>query len=227
MSQEFLEAVKQGNQEEVERRLKLDPTLLQIKEDDLSPVMLAAYYQHPALASFLADKSLSLTIFEASATGKFNHVMRMLAREPKLVNAYAEDGFQPLGLACFFGHYEVVEYLVKAGASVNAHSQNDLKVTPLQSAVAARHSKIVALLLEHGADPNVRQEGGFTPLHAAAQNGDADIIRILLFGGAILNSKNDEGKTPFDLAAEAGNTKAKTLLGEGITRRFRVRRDPS
>ncbi len=227
MSQEFLEAIKQGDQEEVERRLKLDPTLLQIKENDLSPVMIAAYFQHPELASFLADKSLSLTIFEASATGKFNHVMRMLAREPKLVNAYAEDGFQPLGLACFFDHYEVAEYLVKAGASVNAHSQNELKVTPLQSAVAARHSKIVELLLEHGADPNVRQAGGFTPLHAAAQNGDADIIRILLFGGAVLNSKNDEGKTPFDLAAEAGHTKAKTLLGEGITRRFRVKRDPS
>jgi len=225
MSKEFFDAIKQGDREGVERRLKLDPGLINARDNGLSPILVAAYYQEPEIASFLADKAIVSTIFEASATGRLNHVMRLLARDPQLVNNYAEDGFQALGLACFFGHIEVAEYLVKGGAPINAPSRNELGAAPLQSAVAAGHAEIVRMLLKHGADPNVREQGGSTPLHAAAQNGDEDMIRILLFGGSDLNIKNDEGKTPLDLAMEAEHAKATLLLGEGITRRFRVKRD--
>ena len=61
----------------------------------------------PEIASFLADKTVALTIFEAAATGKINNILRLLARDPQLVNAYAEDGFQALGLACYFGHFDL------------------------------------------------------------------------------------------------------------------------
>jgi len=116
---------------------------------------------------------------------------------------------------------------VKAGASINSPSQNGLRAAPLQSAAAARHSRIVRMLLENGADPSVREQGGYTPLHAAAQNGDEESIRALIFGGADINIKSDDGKLPIDLAIEAGHAKAALLLEEGITRRFRVNRDPS
>jgi ankyrin repeat protein len=225
MSKEFFDAIKQGNREEVERRLKLDPGLIRAKDNDLSPILVAAYYQYPEIASFLADKTVALTIFEASATGKINHVMRLLARDPQLVNAYAEDGFQALGLACYFGHVEVAEYLVKAGAPINAPSRNELGAAPIQSAVAAGQTEIVRMLLKQGANPNVREQNGDTALHAAAQNADVDTIRLLLFGGADLNIKNDENKTPLDLALEAGHAQAALLLGEGITKRIKLRRE--
>ena len=77
------------------------------------------------------------------------------------------------------------------------------------------------MLLEHGADPNIREQGGFTPLHAAAQNGDEQMIRTLLFGGADLTIAGNDGKTALDLAMEAGHEKATLLLGEGITKRFK------
>jgi ankyrin repeat protein len=221
MSLSFFDAIKQGNRYEVERQLIVDPALIHVKDHGLSPILVAVYHNEPAIASFLADKTVVLTIFEAAATGKINHVIRLLARDPALVNAYAEDGFQPLGLACFFGHYDIAEYLVKAGASVNSSSRNGLKVAPLQSAAAGRHQKIVKLLLEHGADPNVREGNGFTPLHAAAQNDDVEIIRLLLLAGADLTIKSVNGQTAMDIAMDAGNEKATALLGEGVTKRFR------
>ncbi|MGZ9226348.1 MAG: ankyrin repeat domain-containing protein [Anaerolineales bacterium] len=230
MSAGFFEAIRQGDKQEVERRLRLSPSLIHARENDLSPILVAAYHHEPELASFLADKTVALTIFEASAAGKLNNIIRMLAREPQLVNTYAEDGFQPLGLACFFGHFEAAEYLVKAGAPINFPSRNGLKAAPIQSAAAAGHAKIVKMLLEHRADPNVREQGGYTPLHAAAQNGDEGMIRALLYGGADLNVKSNDGKTPLDLAREAGHTKAVTLLEEGITKRLKslkpLKRDP-
>src|SRR5258706_10760874 len=225
MSTEFFDAIKQGNKDEVERRLMLDPILIHAKEDGLSPIMLAAYFHEPKIASFLADKTVAINIFEAAATGKINNIIRLLAREPNLVSAYAADGFQPLGLACFFGHLDSAEYLVKAGAPINALSRNELRAAPIQSAAAGGYRKIVKMLLEHHADPNIREQGGYTPLHTAAQNGDDEMIRTLLFGGADLMLTSDDGKTALDLALAGGYEKASLLLGEGVTKRFMQKRD--
>lgn len=225
MSKEFFDAIKQGDMAEVERRLALDPVLIHARENGLSPIMVAAYHHEPVIASFLADKTVAITIFEAAATGKVNNVIRLLAREPTMVNAYTEDGFQPLGLACFFGHFDVAEYLVKAGANINSKSRNNLGAAPIQSAAAGRHRKIVKLLLDNGADPNTREQNGFTPLHAAAQNGDEEMLRTLLFGGADLTLTGKNGKTALDLAMEAGHEKATLILGEGITKRFHQKRE--
>jgi len=225
MSKDFFDAIKQGDMADVERRLKQDPVLIHARENGLSPILVAAYHHEPQIASFLADKTVAITIFEAAATGKINNVIRLLARDPNLVNAYSEDGFHPLGLACFFGHFDVAEYLVRAGASINSRSHNRLKAAPIQSATARGHRKIVKMLLDYGADPNIREQGGYTPLHAAAQNGDEDMIRVLLFGGADLTIASNNGKTAIDLAIEAGHEKATLLLGEGITKRFTQKRE--
>jgi len=225
MTTKFFDAIKQGNRDEVERRLNLDPGLIHAKEDGLGPIMVAAYHHQREIASFLADKTVAINIFEASATGKLNNIIRMLARDPQLVNAYADDGFQPLGLACYFDHLELAEYLVKAGAPINSPSRNELKAAPIQSAVAAGHERIVQLLLQLGADPNVREQGGYTPLHAAAQNGNVEMIRTLIYGGADLNIKSNDGKSPIDLAMDADDEKAVIILREGITKRLKLKRE--
>jgi ankyrin repeat protein len=221
MSIPFFEAIKQGNHYEVERQLIFNPSLIRSKEDGLSPVMVAAYHGQQEIALFLASKTVTLTIFEAAAIGKIGSIVRLLARDPQLVSTYSEDGFQPLGLACYFGHFEVAEYLVKAGAPINSVSHNQLKAAPIQSAVAAGHENIVKMLLSNGADPNVREQCGYTPLHAAAQNGDEEMIRTLLYGGADMGLKGNDGKLPLDLAQEAGHPGAVRLLEEGITKRFK------
>lgn len=225
MSVDFFDAIKQGNKNEVERHLMLDPVLIHAKENGLSPIMVAAYHHKPEIASFLADKTVAINIFEAAATGKINNIIRLLARNPLLVSAYSEDGFQPLGLACFFGHLDSAEYLVKAGAPINTLSYNEIGAAPIHSAVAGGHRKIVKMLLDHHADPNIREQNGYTPLHAAAQNGDEEMIRTLLYGGADLLLTSTDGKTALDLAMAAGHEKATVLLGEGVTKRFTQKRE--
>ncbi len=219
--EEFFTAVKEGRQGVVERLLRATPNLIHEKENGLSPILVAAYNHQPKLADFLAEKAVLLNIFEAAATGKTNQIIRILAHDPQLVNDYPDEGYQPLGLACFFGHLETAQYLISAGARVNTPSQNKMKITPLHSAAAGRHTKLVKLLLEHGADPNARQVGGFTPLHAAAENGDVEAIRALLFYGADQDTKSSEGKSPLDYTLESKKAEAAKLLRESITRRFR------
>ena len=222
MTSQFFDAIRAGDINEVQRLLLLDPGLIHAKEKGLSPVLVAAYHLEPAMADFLADKVVAINIFEAAATGRITHLVRILARNPELVNAVANDGFQPLGLACFFGHLEAAEYLVRAGASVNTPSNNGLHATPLQSAVAGRHAPIVRMLLKNGAQPNVRERGGYTPLHTAAANGDVESIQLLILAGADLHLQSEDGKRPLDLAEEKGQNLAVEILKREITKRFRA-----
>ncbi|MEQ4204287.1 ankyrin repeat domain-containing protein [Actinopolymorpha sp. B9G3] len=47
------------------------------------------------------------------------------------------------------------------------------------------HEPVVRLLLDHGADPDVRDEGdNATALHFAAERGDLDVVRLLVENGA-------------------------------------------
>ena len=218
----FLDAIRQGDAQKVSRLLDGDPNLVrETDENGLSAILIAAYHHQAEVAELIANKAAILNIFEASALGKTTHIIRILAKDPLLADAYSPDGFQPLGLSAFFGHKESADYLIGAGASVNAPSNNPLKVTPLHSAVAGGHTAVAELLLKCGADPNVRQNGGFTPLHGAAQNGQMDMIRLLLLYGADLKIQNQKGKTALDMATEAGHNEVAEFLRLEITKRFR------
>lgn len=222
MSAKFFKAIQAGDRQQVERMLRKTPDLILSKdENNLSPVMTAMYCHQFEIANLILDRMVALTVFEAAATGRLVHLISNLAHKPELVNAYSEDGFQPLGLAAYFGKTEAVKYLLKAGADVNSPSKNALGVTPLQSAVAGGHLEITRLLLEKGASPNVRERGGYTPLHAAAQNGDVEIVRSLIFGGANVEAVSEKNEKPLDMAQKNGHDEVINLLRAGITRRFR------
>ena len=55
-------------------------------------------------------------------------------------------------------------------------------------------------LLEAGADPNVRQQGGYTPLLSAAHADDPELARLLLEHGADRTAAADDGRDPLAMA---------------------------
>jgi ankyrin repeat protein len=54
----------------------------------------------------------------------------------------------------------------------------------------------VRLLVEHGADVRVQNDGGWTPLAEAAVRGYFDIAQLLLEHGADVHVQNKGGWTP-------------------------------
>lgn len=209
----FFEAIKQGDLQSIEVLLAQDPNLVKFHDaNGNSAVLTAAYYQQPAVLTCLITHNAPLNLFEACAAGQIDAARVILDQQPEQVNAWASDGFQPLGLACFFGHTAIVDLLLTRGAEVNSPSRNGLRVQPLNSAVAGQHLDIARLLLDHGADPNARQGEDFAPLHGAAQNGQVEMIQLLLAHGADPHLNNMDGKTPHDYAVENGHTQAAELL---------------
>ncbi len=154
----------------------------------MSELLQAIYQGDQARADELLAADPELDVFEAAAVGRADRVRELLDQDPSLANAWADDGFQPLGLASFFGHSETARVLLEHGAEVNSASRNEMKVMPLHSAAATgdpeARFEIAKLLLEHGADPNARQQDDFTPLMAADQSGDERLAQLLAEHGA-------------------------------------------
>ena len=153
----------------------------------MSDVLTAIYRGDREEAQRLAT-GRELDVFEAAALGRVDRLAELLNDDPALANAWADDGFQALGLASFFGQVDAARLLVERGAEVNSPSRNAMKVMPLHSAAAAREPDaryaIAKLLLDAGAEPNARQQDDYTPLMAADQHGDTRLRQLLIEHGA-------------------------------------------
>src|SRR5919109_2275557 len=155
----------------------------------MSDVLEAVYTGKREEAERLAE-GRELSIFEAAALGRTERVRQLLDEDPSRANAFGDDGFHPVGLACFFGHVEAAKLLMERGADVNALSRNDQIQTAAIHAAAASQTdettrfELVKLALEHGADPDLPQGSGFRAIDAARQNGDTRVEQLLIEHGA-------------------------------------------
>jgi len=157
----------------------------------MSGLLQALYRGDGATVHELLAANPSLDVFEAAAVGHTDRLRELLDEDPALANAFGDDGFHPLGLACFFGNVDAARLLLERGADVNALSRNEHVQTAAIHAAAAAEGKdesvryeLVQLALQHGADPNLSQGGGFTAIDAARQNGDERVEQLLLDHGA-------------------------------------------
>lgn len=214
MSVELLEEyIASADLDKLTALLQQNPVLAKTKTSQgVSPLMLSCYYKKPDVTALLLKYTDEINLFEASAVGKFDVVAHLLYQHPEAVNDYAEDGFTPLGLACYFGQFEVARYLVLKGADVNLPSNNGFHVFPIHSATAGNYTDIARMLIENGAQVNVKQQAGATPLHSAAQNGNLELLIMLLEHGAETNSRMEGGKLPADLAREKGYAEIADIL---------------
>ena len=214
MSNDLLEEyIQTGNANELNALLTTNPSLASQKtSQQISPLMLSCYYKKRELSDIILKHVPEISIFEASALGKYELITEFLTRNPELLNDFSEDGFTPLSLAAYFGNEDVIRYLLLQGSDPNIPSRNGYNVYPIHSAVAANYTIIAKMLLEAGADINVVQMSGSTPLHSAAHNGNIELLIVLLEAGAKVDAKMEDGKTPADKASEKGFTEIAKIL---------------
>jgi ankyrin repeat protein len=182
-------------------------------ENGLSLLLQACYLRRPDLVELIRASGAPLDVFEASALpGMAARGGELLKADPGLASARSPDGFAPLHLACYFGHEEMAQLLLDGGADPDVVSRNAMSLRPLHSASASRALGIVRMLLEHGADVNAQQHGGWTALHAAAKHGDLRLVELLLSRGADSALASADGRTALDLAGESGEAEVVKAL---------------
>jgi hypothetical protein len=85
--------------------------------------------------------------------------------------------------------------------NINVNVKDDWRgMTPFHYAAANGHIEIARLLLQNGAEVNVRNNYGNTPLHIAASHGNVDILHLLVENGADLEAQDDHGSRALHFA---------------------------
>jgi hypothetical protein len=90
--------------------------------------------------------------------------------------------------------------------NINVNVKDDeYGMTPLHYAAANGHIEISRLLLQNGADANVRNNYGNTLLHLAAEQDNVDILHLLVENGADLEVQKNNGWRALHIAARYGD----------------------
>lgn len=115
----------------------------------------------------------------------------------------------PLHMAASNGNIELVDILIRGGATVDA--RDALGNTPLLMGAMNGHLDVVRSLLATGADPN-SSGGEYTALHVAAIGGHLELVALLLRNGANVNPIHDDPWPPLQLAIVNGHKDVADLL---------------
>lgn len=97
----------------------------------------------------------------------------------------ALGSFTPLILAVSYGGPDAVKLLLDAKANVNA--QDVRGMTPLMLALALDHPdlRVVRMLVEHGADPNIKSKAGESARDWARKYNHPEVLKTLKIEGAL------------------------------------------
>ena len=130
------------------------------------------------------------------------------------VDVNVQDIFDKRRLLHFvsnYGHKDIVELLIKAGAEVNV--QCKFGNTPLHYASMDGHTECIELLIKAGADVNIQDSDGWTVLHFASYGGYKDIVDLLIKAGANVNLlSHQEFNTALHFASSFGHKDCVELL---------------
>ncbi|KAI8628444.1 ankyrin [Xylariaceae sp. FL1651] len=166
-----------------------------------TPIHLAAATRSKRICTVLLEKDVVMDVLDRSdrsplhrcqcSSGGTEVAKLILNRCPELIDRIDGFGKTALYMACEKGNEKMAELLLLMGANPNKYGQGQF--IPLVSAIdAAARSRnkihLVKLLLEHGADPGIRDGSGRTAFEAANNAGLAgsEIKRLL---GEIFTSR--------------------------------------
>src|SRR3989441_3213560 len=212
---DLLTAAQKNDLAKAQAILDRNPALLRMHTPNGTLVLTATFYGAGDVVKLLLARTPedALNLYEAATVGNARRLKTILGQSRVRVNeATKEEGFDPLGLAAFFGHAEAVKVLLDHGADVNQKPPSRFANTAVDAAVSGDHADVVRILLAARANPNVRSEAKYTTLHKAAVHGDVQGVRMLLARGADVPAIRAGGRTPLDDAKEKGHAAIADLL---------------
>ncbi|XP_060043640.1 ankyrin repeat and SOCS box protein 3 isoform X2 [Erinaceus europaeus] len=159
-------------------------------------------------------------------------VLRKLLKKGRSIDVADNRGWMPIHEAAYHNAVECLRMLIRADSSENYIKTKTFEgFCALHLAASQGHWKIVQILLEAGADPNITTSeettplflganvncqalDKATPLFIAAQEGHTACVELLLSNGADPNlyCSEDNWQLPIHAAAQMGHTKILDLL---------------
>lgn len=157
MSKELIDAVKAGTAADVQRLLAAGADINFRDAEGATPLMVAAEAGNLPMVQELIRAGADVSArdgrgWTALVRAVYNHEQKR-------------------------GFADVVRALIKAGADIEITISYGVR--PLMLAAGYGETDVVATLLEFGADPLARNEGGYTALMMVKQKNYVDVINLL------------------------------------------------
>ena len=215
-------AANNGNLALVEMLLAHDAKADAANSDGGTALSLAAAGHAPEVRTLLAAGAKPAladvdgnTPLHVAARENANEAARDLLAHGAPVDAQNRSGATPLTFAVLRNHPEMVETLLQSNANPNLPSSDsqhlpfqylDSSIAFLPIAYAVRFSdQILALLLDHGAEPEARADSREPrPLLQAVELGNAKAVELLLQHKANPNTIPGDQESPLFLAVNRG-----------------------
>ena len=158
------------------------------------------------------------SILQAARSGNLEAVKQIVASDSAMLRVADTVGYSPLHLAAAYARWDILVFLIDAGAEVNSQALDH--TTPLHAASVYDEPEFVEMLLARGADSSLAVGdlyGAYTPLLRAAQSGAMHVTALLLRWGADPSAVTKEGWSALHLAALGGHPHLfHTLLAGGV-----------
>lgn len=192
----------------------------------ISPLMLAAMNGHATAVKLLLDmgsdinaqietnRNTALTL--ACFQGRHEVVSLLLDRKAN-VEHRAKTGLTPLMEAASGGYVEVGRVLLEKGADVNAPPVPSSKDTALTIAADKGHYKFVELLIQRGAQVEVKNKKGNSPLWLAANGGHLEVVQLLNSATADIESEDNRKVSCLMAAFKRGHYKVVKYMVRNVT----------
>lgn len=168
----LFELIDTGDAVGVRELLRNDPSAAAaVDEQGLSPIMRAAYRGGDVLAAVREARP---------PLGPFDRIVLGEADGLPGPHDWSPDGFTGLHLAAFVDNVPAAESLLAAGADANAIATASFaRVTPLGTCGFANALGVARVLLAHGADPHIGEDGTYTVEAEAIARGNEDFVRLI------------------------------------------------
>ena len=159
------------------------------------------------------EKDITLTeLHRCSCNDDVEKAVELVLNDDVDINIPALYNRTPLLWVSLSSSSMMITTLLDLGADVNAQRTDD-KVAPLRLAADWNNYMATHLLLERGADINLRSKYG-TALHGAVEGNHQNVVRLLRENNADLSSQDSEGDSLLHLSVDRGLFETTQLLIE-------------
>ncbi|MBN1412334.1 MAG: ankyrin repeat domain-containing protein [Spirochaetales bacterium] len=164
---------------------------------------------------FLPANPLDAALCDAAGQGDMTRVKELIEGGANINNHDGGNGATPLHLAARYNRVEIIKYLLKNGAILDAQMGYD--ITPLHWAASSCNPEAVDVLIGAGANLEARDSHEKnTPLIAICWGGNNECgyktVKLLLEAGADPNARRVENSTALIFVARYGNVAMIRLL---------------
>lgn len=194
----LISAARNGDEQAVKQLLEQGADVEARTETGATALIAAAYRNHLEVAEMLIEAGADVNAKDQTQQSAYLISTAEVGDDPRLLkltlrngaNVQSLDSYNGTGLirAADRGYVDVVRELLKTDTNVD--HVNNLGWTALLEAIILgdcdqRHTEVVRLLVEAGADVNLADGNGVTPLQHAREPGCEEIFDILQNAGAV------------------------------------------